>query len=850
MTTPFKTEKLVTVNIDGKEYEVPQGANLVDIAKWYAGNDIPVFCYHPKLDPVGMCRMCLVELGGVERDRATGDVVMDDDGNPKVRWFPKLQTACTQQVNDGMYVRTDTEQVDKAREDVLEFLLTSHPLDCPICDKGGECPLQNLTMEHGPGKSRMNYADKMHLGKHLPLGDLIYLDQERCIQCARCIRFQDEIIGDDVLAFHERGRRLQIITNSDPGFDTYFSGNTTDICPVGALTTADFRFGARPWELTEVPSICPHDAAGSNISLSTRLDRDFGGRAIIKRVMPRQNEFVNEIWISDRTRFVHHFSRTDERIKQPLVRRGSGLSEIVWNEAINGVAAALEDADGDVAAIAGGAITNEDLWELRQLVEGVGGSRLGAWPPNHTGADLIAEVGVGKDTNLSDLGAGDAILVIASDLEEEVPIWRLRLKQAQDRGAYLVVANARPTRMEEFAVEGERDGNPVAGDAIRYAPGEAAKTLDNLNSDYKDIAKKLADAENLVIVAGAEGLALDGSRALMQAAANFLIDTGHVGKPNNGLLSTIPGPNGMGLHYMGFTPETTADIVANPPKVLIIAQCEPLDDDPTADEWLSDVDTVITLALLPNMTTEASTYVLPIQSFAERDGTFINGERRVQRFYTAQGPVGDSLPMWKALSAVREKLGQGRTKLSAAAVMLDITKNVDVFEGMRYKELSWTKRQFPDVGGEDKYYGGTAYQNKGGLGIQIPTAADNGAKVKTSKVTLPDVAKAAKGTVTVLPVTRLYNRSTLYKPSTVIAPRTDTPYVTVNPKDAKSAGFADGDSVEVAFGDHLVVVRAIVSEDIPAGTAVLPRHLTDTPTPLVPTAATLKKVTEPVLAEA
>ncbi|PJF22024.1 MAG: NADH dehydrogenase (quinone) subunit G, partial [Phototrophicales bacterium] len=258
----------VKIIIDDIEYEVPAGSNLVDMAKWYADNDIPVFCYHPKMEPVGMCRMCLVEQGSIVKDRETGEVVLDENGNPQVRWFPKLQTACTQIVHDGMVIRTNTEAVKAARENVVEFLLTSHPLDCPICDKGGECPLQNLTMAHGPGTSRMNYDDKMHLDKHVPLGDLIFLDEERCIQCARCIRFQDEIVGDDVLAFHERGRKLQIITNSDPGFDTYFSGNTTDICPVGALTTADFRFGARPWELTEVPSICPHDAAGSNISLS------------------------------------------------------------------------------------------------------------------------------------------------------------------------------------------------------------------------------------------------------------------------------------------------------------------------------------------------------------------------------------------------------------------------------------------------------------------------------------------------------------------------------------------------------------------------------------------------------
>ena len=351
----------VNIKIDGVEYAVPAGSNLVDAAKWHADNDIPVFCYHPKMDPVGMCRMCLVKMGSVMRDRETGEVVLDEEGNEQIRWFPKLQTACTQVVSDGLVIETNTEEVELARQNVIEFLLTSHPLDCPICDKGGECPLQNLTMAHGPGESRMIYDDKLHLMKHVPLGDLIYLDRERCIQCARCVRFQDELVGDDVLAFHERGRRLQIITNSDPGFDTYFSGNTTDICPVGALTTADFRFGARPWELTEVPSISTWDAAGENISLSTRLDRDFDGRAMIKRVMPRQNEHVNEIWISDKTRFGHHFTRSEDRLTKPMIKRGDKLGDTVWNEVLPKLVDALKGADGDIATIAGHTMTNEDL---------------------------------------------------------------------------------------------------------------------------------------------------------------------------------------------------------------------------------------------------------------------------------------------------------------------------------------------------------------------------------------------------------------------------------------------------------------------------------------------------------
>ena len=838
----------VMINVDGKEYEVTAGSNLVDAAKWHAGNDIPVFCYHPKMEPVGMCRMCLVELGTPGRDRATGEVMLNDDGSPLIRYFPKLQTACTTNVSDGMHIKTNTQQVIDARNDVLEFLLSSHPLDCPICDKGGECPLQNLTMRHGPQSSRMYFEDKQLLEKHYPLGDLIFLDQERCIQCARCVRFQDEVVGDDVLAFHERGRRLQIITNSDPGFDTYFSGNTTDICPVGALTTADFRFGARPWELNEVPSISPWDAAGENISLSMRLDRDFGGKALIKRVMPRQNERVNEIWISDKTRFGHHFTRCEERLQHPLMKTGGVLRETNWNAILPALAASLKDASGDVAAIAGSGMSNEDLWELRRLIESLGGSRLGAWIPTHGGAEIVAQVGVGLGTDLGQLGRGDAILVISSDLEEEVPIWRLRLKQAQDRGAYLVVANARHTRLEDFALQGARNDKVVEGDAIRFGAGEAVAVMQNLNSDHKTIAERLGKAENLVIVVGAEGLTLAGSKALAQAAANFLIETGHIGRRNNGLLSPLPGANGMGQHYLGYTPEASFDIMANPPKALIVAQAELLDDDPTARAWLSQVETVIYANLFDDGISEYADYVFPIQSFAERDGSFVNGERRVQRFYTAQGPMGQALPAWKLFGGIQQELGAGQLKPSAAAVMLDLSANINAFAGTQYKELSKVKREFPDVGGRDLYYGGAAYSNTGGLGVQIPSSADKRKGRRPRRLKAFVQATAGENEVVIMPITSLYNRQRNFRPTLILEPRILTPYAIINSKDAAAMEIMLGDIVEICAGESQVRVRATLSDDIASGTIALPRHLTTDAIPLMVTAGSISRVAEAVAA--
>ncbi len=268
--------KLITLTIDGKTVQVPSGTLIVNAAK-QVGIDIPVFCYHPKMEPVGMCRMCLVDVGRPVVDRATGEVVKNPDGSPKIQFGPKLETACTTPVSEGMLVVGLSDKVQAARKEIVEFILTSHPLDCPVCDKGGECPLQNLTMAFGPGQSRFLYDEKMHLAKHVPLGELIFLDRERCIQCARCVRFQDEVVDDPVIGFYHRGRALEIVTYSEPGFDSYFSGNTTDICPVGALTTADFRFGARPWELRATASLCAQCPVGCNIVYNVRREARSNG---------------------------------------------------------------------------------------------------------------------------------------------------------------------------------------------------------------------------------------------------------------------------------------------------------------------------------------------------------------------------------------------------------------------------------------------------------------------------------------------------------------------------------------------------------------------------------------------
>jgi NADH-quinone oxidoreductase subunit G len=854
---------IVTITIDDQDYQVPKGANLVDAAKMH-GTNIPVFCYHPKLAPVGMCRMCLVELGSVVVNRETGQPEQDENGQPVVRWFPKLQTACTQTASDGMVVRTKTQKVVEGRDHILEFILTSHPLDCPICDKGGECPLQNLTMAYGPGESRFVYDDKIKLAKHVPLSELIFLDRERCIQCARCTRFCDEIVGDDVLAFHERGRRLQIVTISDPPFDTKFSGNTTDICPVGALTTADFRFGARPWELDEVATICPHCPVGCNLSASTRLDRDFGGKKMIKRIMPRQNEAVNEIWICDKGRFGHHHTRAAGRLQRPLIRKGDQFVEVDWATALDEVASKLKSSGNNVGFLAGSSLSNEDLWEMRKLAGLVTKSpRRGVWPPIMAGYDQIIEAGVGVGTRIQDMGRDDAILVIASDFEEEAPVWWLQVKQAADRGVKVVVANARPTKLDRYAQH-----------VIQYAYGDAVGVMnsfasrvrsrrkisrsfvearvdgfDELNAALKgvdvpfsDAADVLLDAENLVVFAGSEGLNLDQHGELMQAAANLLIITGHVGKPQNGLVAVWPGANYQGALDIGFMPNDTVALLDKPPAMWLIAGANPVAEDVRAAAVIDQAEFVVVCAQFLTPTAQRANVVLPSQSFAEREGTFTNGMRRVQRFYTAQGPVGESLPDWKIFAHLSERMGGDKARISAGSVMREITQKVLRYANMSYTDLAHVEPQFPDVGGDDLYYGGTAYTNHGGLGVQWPTNAEH-PNYRLSVRPVKTESGQPDGLL-VVPARVLYNREPLFEPSVMMHQRVPEPYAELNSQDAAGLGIVDGDPIAIVMGEHQVKITARVNGAAPVGVVVLPQQLTAVPTPTAPVGCTVHKIEE------
>jgi NADH-quinone oxidoreductase subunit G len=761
--------------------------------------------------------MCLVEVGMPKRDRQSGEVVTDENGAPVIEFRPKLDTSCTLPVSEGMVVEVSSEKAIAGRQNIVEFILTSHPLDCPICDKGGECPLQNLTMEHGPGKSRFLYDDKMHLDKHVPLGDLIYLDRERCIQCARCIRYQELVVDEPVLGFEERGRKLQIVTYSDPGFDSYFSGNTTDICPVGALTTSDFRFSARPWELLRAPSICTHCPVGCNLMLNTRREAKAGGRTVVKRVMPRQNEAVNEIWICDKGRFAHHYASSPNRLTHPMVRKAGEPVAVSWDEALKTAAEGIRAAGDKVLGVAGGRASNEDLFMLKSMVDALEGEAI--LHDTMAGGEQVAQFGVGSGTNLKDLGQGDAILVIASNLHEEAPIWWQRIFAATKRGANLVVANARKTRLDEYAAQ-----------SILYAYGDApavaqalGKSLAGTSTSSKyageeavlAASKVLAEAENLIVFFGSEGLDYAGSEALASSCAQLLADSEHAGKRNNGLIAVWSKVNLQGAWDLGWRggPERLEEAVSSASALIVLA-ADPLADEPRLANSLGDDTFVIVQELFLTETAQRADVILPARSFIEKAGTFTSGERRVQRFTQALQPQGESRPDWQILAGLAEKLNIDLNFGSEIAVFERMVASTAGYEDLTYEALSRVDAQWPPVGEEDLYFGGTSFKNTLGLGIQIASGVERGAAFTQASSSASEFPKSEW---VLVPVTELYDHGRTVTESRVLQPRLAPKTLRLSQGSIEKLGVDPGQEIEVHLNGDVHVLPVAIDRSIPDG---------------------------------
>ena len=863
-------QELITLNLNGQEIEVPPNVLLVEAAK-VADIEIPVFCYHPKLEPVGMCRMCLVEVGS-NRDRR-GNLVLDEDGNEKVNWFPKLMPACTTRVTPGMFVKTNEPRVTDAWRGTLEFLLTSHPLDCPVCDKGGECPLQDLTFAYGPDLSRFYKRNKFHFEKPIPLGDLVWLDRERCIFCSRCVRFQEDVAGDPVLKFASRNRGQEIVTYSDPPFDSYFSGNTTDICPVGALTTEDFRFKARVWELDNVPSLGIYDCVGSNLVLGTRTDG-------IKRIMPRANEWVNEIWLADKTRFGHHFVRSPERLETPLIKEEGKFRAATWEEALKVVAdrlvalSAVYGAEA-IGGLAGGRAGNEDLYLFAKLLrEVIGTNNIDSRPPwlAHSGIEeAISRVGIASGSNLGKLGKGSVVIALGVDLEEEQPLLYLRMRSVVKQGAKLYVVQNRTTKemneaTETLLLEPGHEAH-LAAALLQSAMKKGKLKFDRKQAGGKELtaalkavdAKKLLkqlgleknaldglldaikEAENLVIMVGREALANAGENAatLVDSLLGLLVATGKAGKENSGLLALWPHNNTQGALDMGVIPHleagyasvgqvgaTTKSMLngdANLRAAYVMAS-NPAHEHPASVETLKGLDFLVVQDLFMTETAELADVVLPAAAFAERDGTFTNFERRVQRYLKGLEPVGQALPDWQIMVRLAKKLDAGWPDYFIAHdVANEIAKKVKSYKGMTYEKLRGEPVEWMTTSAGHHVFTGTSLLNTW-LGIQWKAQAES----KRAKFSLewhdlqPLEDTRDKGQFRLLWQRKQYDNGTMIRHSALLDNRRATAFVKMSASDAQALNAQEGDHITVAANGTQATAPLMIDPNLRVGNVVLP----------------------------
>jgi NADH-quinone oxidoreductase subunit G len=802
----------VTLIIDGREVKATEGEMLHDAAK-RGDVEIPVFCYEPKLgDPVGACRMCLVEVEGI----------------------PKLQTSCSTPVRDGMVVHTRTEQVKEAQSAVVEFLLVNHPLDCPVCDKGGECPLQDISMGWGPGKSRM-IDDKRHFEKPIELSPLVAIDRERCILCYRCVRFSQEVAEDEQLQLLERGDRTFVGTFDDRPYIAPFHGNITDLCPVGALTSYTYRFRARPWDIEQAGSVCTLCPSQCNVSFTVRDEQ-------VKRVIARDNPDVDDGWLCDRGRYGFEMFGAEERVAGPRGRGGV----LDWPAAIEAAAKGLWAGKGASAAIVGDASNEEGYLVQRIMREALDSadvdSRVSRGPSRDS---LVRLAQLELSARVRDIDTAGAVLVVGTDPLHSSPILDLRIRKGMRRnGVRLAVATDRPTPL---------DGGAEA--TARYAPGGATRFLSELAAALRGgaedgaasaVADVLREAGSVVIVWG-ERIAREGEdavRALLDAAAALDL----AGKDGSGLLEVPELANARGLREAGCLPDAgpgltkaaltgveTANaalagrgteeirdgLISGEIKSLLLFGVDPLRDFPDTDAWksaLASADHIVTFSTFENATTAISDVVFPLETHAEKDGTVTHPDGRLQRVRPSASRPGDIRPNWGVLAELSLALGQDTGISSQPAAFAALCAAAPIYSGLTDAE----------IGGR-----GIRWQDRPSASLR-PAPDPNGggadgpasAKAQSSGESGPS-APSGSGTVLRLGTYRdLWAGSIteLNPPLKFLAPKQR---VEISLADAERLGIKAGDEVRIGQNGTSVQAAVDIKERIAAGTCFLIEGIKD-----------------------
>ncbi len=626
---------MVEIEIDGKSVEVQQGSMVMDAAK-KLGTHIPHFCYHKKLSIAANCRMCLVE----------------------VEKAPKPLPACATPVTPGMKVHTHSEKAVQAQKSVMEFLLINHPLDCPICDQGGECQLQDLAV--GYGKTESRYSEEKRVVFHKNVGPLISMEEmSRCIHCTRCVRFGQEIAGVMELGMLNRGEHSEITSFVGKSVDSELSGNMIDLCPVGALTSKPFRYSARTWELGRRRSVSPHDSLGSNIVLQTKANQ-------VLRTVPLENEAINECWISDKDRFAYEGLNSADRLKVPMVKQDNRWVQTDWETALNYIARSLNSIKADhgansIAALAHPMASVEELYLLQKVIRGLGSGQVETRlrQQDISGAAKAPWLGM-KIAELSQL---QRAFFIGSFLRKDQPLLAARVRAATKRGLKVTRLGASsedwlmPIAANALATPSNWPAE-LAGvaAAVAQAKGVAAPSNAQVSAQAQAVADSLMTGERKAVFLGSAAMA-HPQFAQLHAYAQF------IATQTGATLGFLPeGGNTVGAHLVHAVSEVGVQgILAQAPKAVVLLQVEPSADliDPQAVKAaLAQAGTVIAMTAFdsPELR-EVADVLLPVTPYSETSGSYVNAEGTLQSVQAAVRPLGEARPAWKVLRVLGNVLG-------------------------------------------------------------------------------------------------------------------------------------------------------------------------------------------------
>ena len=651
---------MIEIELDGQKVEITEGSMIMHAAE-KAGTYIPHFCYHKKLSIAANCRMCLVD----------------------VEKAPKPMPACATPVTQGMIVRTKSEKAIKAQQSVMEFLLINHPLDCPICDQGGECQLQDIAVGYGGSASR--YDEEKRVVFHKDVGPLISMEEmSRCIHCTRCVRFGQEVAGVMELGMIHRGEHSEITTVVGDTVDSELSGNMIDICPVGALTSKPFRYSARTWELSRRKSISPHDSTGANLIVQVKNNQ-------VMRVVPLENEAVNECWIADRDRFSYEALNSAERLTQPMLKQGGQWRAVDWQTALEYVANGLKQIKTDHGAATIGALvsphsTVEELALTGALVRGLGSDNVDYRLRN---ADFTPATGIRwLGTSIASLSQLQRVLVVGSNLRKDHPLFAQRIRQAVRKGAQVSSINSglELASRDAWALRVANSHSAPATDwlqaladvatAIGAENGAAVPVTGEATEAAKRIAISLLSGERKAILLG-NAAAHHAQASRLLAAAQWIgaqtgASVGYLTEAANTVgaqwAGVLPGEGGLNAGQM-LTP-------GNALKALLLLNNEPVFDSSAGRNAAAAFDTVqMVVTLSPfKANLDISDVLLPIAPFTETSGTFVNAEGRVQGFHAVVKPRGEARPAWKVLRVLANMLGLQGFDFESSQDVLDAVR--------------------------------------------------------------------------------------------------------------------------------------------------------------------------------